>query len=68
LGCWVAAAFGLGFLVLCCLGCTTVSDPVNTPSARLKALANPLKAHADEEAFKQKVKDDPFPAASANGC
>ena len=64
---WLPAAIGLGFLLLSSLGCTTVSDPVNTPSARLKALVNPLGAQAKKEAFEQKVQDDPFPAASASG-
>ena len=64
---WLPAAMGLGFLLLSCLGCTTVSNPVDTPSARLKAMVNPLGARAEKEAFEQKVQDDPFPAASASG-
>jgi hypothetical protein len=58
---------GLGFLMLSALGCTAVSDPASTPSSRLKALVNPLGAQAKKEAFEQKVKDDPFPAATSSG-
>jgi hypothetical protein len=57
---WVAA---MGCL-LPATGCSTISDPVAPPSQRLKAALNPFSAQAEEKAFQERVKKDPFPAAS----
>lgn len=64
---WLSGALALGLLLACGLGCTSVSDPIRTPSTRLKTLVNPLGAHAEQRAFEQRVKDDPFPAAQTGG-
>ncbi|MFH1267404.1 MAG: hypothetical protein ABIK89_16900 [Planctomycetota bacterium] len=62
-----SVGLGLGCLVLLCCGCTTVAGPAPGSSQRLKELVNPLGAKAEEEAFKKKVENDPFPAASRSG-
>jgi len=66
-GRWLAAplaALALGGILLPACGCSSVPDPINTPEQRLKRFVNPLGARAEEEAFKERVEDDPFPAAS----
>lgn len=59
---------GLGVAALAMLycGCSTTPGPAVGSSGGLNLL-NPLAARSKEKAFKQKVENDPFPAASQTG-